>query len=158
MNYSTDIDANQPVFFFYPKQLLLSLRHAFSVCILLIETVGHCLFVCSLAMLWLRKWFQCFNRGQCGAFDSWSIQSTMVYNKQRDQKWIRLGICRTPAVLKFVDHFYCQWKNYIQMKKWMDGWLVLFLCLVIYMKLSSWDYSETFLNNKPNILICIMAG
>lgn len=46
MNYSTDIDANQ--LFFNPKQLCLLLMHAFSVCILLIETVGHCLFLCSM--------------------------------------------------------------------------------------------------------------
>lgn len=46
MNYSTDIDANQ--LFFNLKQLFLLLMHAFSLCILLIETVDHCLFVCSM--------------------------------------------------------------------------------------------------------------
>lgn len=47
MNYSADIDANQRLFFLTKSSCAFLLMHCLSVCMLFIETLGHCLFVCS---------------------------------------------------------------------------------------------------------------
>lgn len=103
-------------------QLLLLLMHAFTVCTLIIETGGHCLFVCSVIHL------QCYQLGNdssvltegSGPCLTAGLSRAQWFTiNEKDQKWIQLGICQTPAALKFEDHFCCQW-NVLHTNEWID--------------------------------------